>query len=153
MKPGLWLTVGVYGANADGTVAIPTIWANVCGISVGVDPEGDPTSDPTLPIWQQIINYLASLSARPAAKITEVVLRASAWVGADKLHSQVVAIDGITEYSQVDLKPSVEQLAIFHEKDIAFSTENENGIVTVYVVGDKPTLDYTIQASITEVVV
>jgi hypothetical protein len=47
----------------------------------------------------------------------------------------------------------VEQLAIFHNKDVAFVTENEDGVVTVYAIGDKPTQDYTIQVSITEVVV
>jgi hypothetical protein len=65
----------------------------------------------------------------------------------------VVFIDGVTPYSQVDLKPSAEQLTVFHEKDLAFSTENEDGVVTVYAVGDRPTNDYTMQVSITEVVV
>lgn len=83
--------------------------------------------------------------------IDEITLLASAWTGTDNLHSQVVAIDGITEYSKVDLLPSVEQLAIFHSKDVAFVTENEDGVVTVYAIGDKPTLDYTMQVQITEV--
>lgn len=87
-----------------------------------------------------------------SARISEVTLLASAWTGADSLYSQVVTIDGITEYSKVDLLPSVEQLAIFHNKDVAFVTENEDGVVTVYAIGDKPTLDYTIQVSITEVI-
>ena len=30
-------------------------------------------------------------------------------------------------------------------------TENEDGVVTVYAIGDKPTQDYTMQAQITEV--
>ena len=87
-----------------------------------------------------------------SAWLSSVILRASAWTGADSLYSQVVTIDGITEYSKVDLLPSVEQLAIFHNKDVAFVTENEDGVVTVYAIGDKPTIDYTMQVSITEVV-
>ena len=83
--------------------------------------------------------------------IASISLLASAWVGEDGLYSQVVAIDGITVYSKVDLLPSVEQLAIFHNKDVAFVTENEDGVVTVYAIGDKPLLDYTMQAQITEV--
>jgi hypothetical protein len=47
----------------------------------------------------------------------------------------------------------VEQLAIFHSKDVAFVTENEDGVVTVFAIGDKPALDYTMQAQITEVAV
>ena len=84
-------------------------------------------------------------------RIGEVTLVASAWVGSESPYSQVVAIDGVTENTQVDLTPSVEQLAIFYEKDLAFVTENENGIVTVYAIGEKPQNDYTIQVTMTEV--
>lgn len=84
-------------------------------------------------------------------KIGEVTLLASAWIGSDKLYHQVVDIEGVTENSQVDLTPDVQQLMIFYEKDISFVTENENGVVTVYVIGQKPVNDYTIQVTITEV--
>ena len=84
-------------------------------------------------------------------RIADVTLLASAWEGSDRLWHQVVTIEGTTEYSQVDLTPSAEQLTIFHEKDIAFTTENEDGTVTVFAIGDKPSNDYVIQATITEV--
>lgn len=95
-------------------------------------------------------NALANL---PAIRVAEITLRASAWAGTTDPYSQVVTIEGITPYSKVDLLPSVEQLAIFHDKDLAFVTENEDGVVTVYAIGDKPTGDYTIQISITEVII
>ena len=85
--------------------------------------------------------------------IAEVSLPASAWEGSDGFWHQVVTIEGATAYSKVDLTPSAEQLTIFHEKDIAFTTENDDGIVTVFAIGDKPSLDYTIQAVVTEVTV
>lgn len=85
------------------------------------------------------------------ARIGEVILLADNWTGENNLYSQVVNIDGATENTQVDLTPSVEQLAIFYEKDLAFVTENENGVVTVYAIGQKPTNDYTIQVTMTEV--
>ena len=85
------------------------------------------------------------------ARIGEVLLLASAWNGSGVLHSQIVAIDGVTENSQVDLTPNVEQLVVFHEKDLTFVTENDGGVVTVYAIGQKPTNDYTIQVTITEV--
>ena len=85
--------------------------------------------------------------------LTTISLPSSAWAGEDSLYYQVVTIDGVTEYSKVDLLPSVEQLAIFHNKDVAFVTENEDGVVTVYAIGDKPLLDYTMQVQITEVAV
>ena len=85
------------------------------------------------------------------AKIREVTLLAEAWVGEENVYSQVVSLDGVTENSQVNLTPSVEQLEIFHNKDLTFVTKNESGIVTVFVVGQKPTNNYTMQVTITEV--
>jgi hypothetical protein len=90
-------------------------------------------------------------STMKAAKIGVATLLASAWVGENNLYSQVVDIEGVTEHSQVDLTPDVHQLAIFYEKDLTFVTENEDGVVTVYVIGQKPTNDYAIQVTITEV--
>lgn len=95
--------------------------------------------------------YIDYLVAAPIPRLSSITLSASAWTGADSLYSQVVTIDGVTEYSKVDLLPSVEQLAIFHNKDVAFVTENEDGVVTVFAIGEKPTNDYTMQVQITEV--
>ena len=87
------------------------------------------------------------------SRIAYIDLLAANWEGNASLYSQVVEIDGVAENSKIDINPSVEQLAIFHAKDIAFVAENEDGVVTVYAIGDKPTRDYTIEVCITEVVV
>ena len=84
-------------------------------------------------------------------RISEVTLYANKWAGSASPYSQVVEIEGVTEYSQVDLKPDMEQLDIFHDKDVSFVAENEDGIITVYLIGKKPENDYTMQVSITEV--
>lgn len=87
-----------------------------------------------------------------AARVAEVHLPAASWVAStSNYYSQVVDIPGITENSQVDLTPSVEQLNVFYDKDLAFVTENEDGVVTVYAIGQRPENDYTIQVTITEV--
>ena len=100
------------------------------------------------------IQILGSLyPTTPTVRVVEIELLSANWVGEDSPYSQVVNIEGTTEYSQVNLRPSIEQLAIFYDKDLSFVTENEDGIVTVYALGDKPANDYTIQATITEVVV
>ena len=92
------------------------------------------------------------LYAKSLVKTVIISLPASAWVeNSEKEYFQVVSIDGTTEYSKVDLQPTTEQLLIFHEKDITFVTENENGVITVYCIGQKPMNDYTMQATITEV--
>ena len=111
--------------------------------NVQIDPSGNS-------ITLEDLRHL--LSFAPAV-VTNVTLLASAWTGSDNLYSQVVTIDGITEYSKIDLLPSVEQLAIFFNKNVSFVTENEDGVVTVYAIGDKPLLDYTMQVQITEVAV
>lgn len=85
------------------------------------------------------------------ARIGEVVLRGNGWVGEESPYAQVVTLAGVTAKSQVDLTPSVEQLAVFHDKDLAFVAQNNGGVVTVYAVGQKPENDYTIQVTITEV--
>lgn len=86
-----------------------------------------------------------------SVKIGVVHLLAAAWVGSDNLYSQVVSIKGVTNRSQVDITPDAELLTTFHEKDLALVAENEDGIVTVYAIGQKPVNDYTIQVTITEV--
>jgi hypothetical protein len=85
------------------------------------------------------------------AYITHIDLPSANWQGEDNLYSQVVNIEGVTEYSKVDINPSVEQLAVFYQKDIALVTENEDGVVTVYCIGQKPLDNYTMQVTITEV--
>lgn len=86
-----------------------------------------------------------------AVRVAEVELIAANWVGDASPYSQVVNVPGATANSQVDLTPDVEQLSIFHNKDLAFVTVNEDGAVTVYAIGQKPQNDYTIQVTITEV--
>lgn len=60
-KPDLWLSIGVYGANAEGTVVIPTLWSKVAAVYTGVDPEGDPALEPANPIWQQTVARVANM--------------------------------------------------------------------------------------------
>ena len=89
--------------------------------------------------------------AGSTTQISSVSLPASKWVGTASPYSQVVNISGTTENSKIDLNPTVEQLSIFHNKDIAFVVGNNKGVTTVYCIGQKPTNDYTMQVTITEV--
>lgn len=88
-----------------------------------------------------------------ATRIVEITLLATAWVVDEALrtYTQVVSVPGVTPHSKIDLQPSAEQLVDFHERDVNFTVENNDGIITVYAVGDKPQTEYTIQATITEV--
>ena len=83
--------------------------------------------------------------------VTEITLTSAGWVDNEAYYSQVVNIPGVTVNCQVDLTPSAEQLAVFHDKDLALVAENDGGVVTVYAIGQKPENDYTVQVTITEV--
>lgn len=116
-------------------------------------------------IWQKVPTKLSDLNVDisvDAPKKASIALLSDNWVQETdddgntitNKWSQVVLQDSedITENSKVDLQPSAEQLTIFHEKDIAFVAENEDGVVTVFCIGNAPANDYIIQATITEVV-
>lgn len=177
VKYGPWLSVGVYGTNRDGTEVIPTIWANVSPIYAGVDPDGDPSTDPTLPVWQKLLSDVGNLPGlHTEAKdnlveavneayhiaaaggvgglitIGNVTLSVSGWskVG-ENIYSQPVAISGITAYSKVDLLPSAEQLGVFRNMGLTLVTENDNGNVTVFAIGNKPAATYTMDVQIASV--
>lgn len=111
--------------------------------NVQIDPEGESLS------LEQIIKEVLEQTK----KITSVALLASEWVGAESPYSQIVNIPEATKNSKIDLNPTVEQLGIFHNKDITFVVGNNNGIITVYCIGQKPTNDYTMQVTITEVAI
>ena len=87
---------------------------------------------------------------KPVVPASYVTLRASGWVGSNDSYSQVVPLVGITNQTKVDLQPTPEQVEIFLAKTLAFTTENNNGVVTVYSVGYKPEDDYTIQVTLIE---
>lgn len=55
---GETLQVGVYGALPDGTVVIPTVWASVATVRVGVEPSEVDPSEPT-PSWAAQVQLIA----------------------------------------------------------------------------------------------
>lgn len=60
--------------------------------------------------------------------------------------------DKITTHSKIDIQPTPEQLCAFHEKDVAFTTVNENGEVRVCAIGVRPEGTYEdINVTISEV--
>lgn len=52
--PGVPVSIGVYGSSADGSLVIPTVWTETAPVEEGADPSGDPSTEPTLPVYQQI---------------------------------------------------------------------------------------------------
>ena len=82
---------------------------------------------------------------------TTITLPASAWTGAVSPYSQIVSVSGVTANSKIDLQPTAIQLTELQSLGIALMTENDEGVVTVYALNNKPMSDYIIQATITEI--
>lgn len=136
-----------YPAGSDGVVegvisSSPTMTFTTDTENTVVDIEYQRDIDKAIKEIEQILS---------PARIVYINILASAWKGSNSLYSQVVTVPGATKNSQVDLTPSIDQLVIFYNKNLTFVTENVNGVVTVYAIGQKPQSDYTIQATVTEV--
>lgn len=100
---------------------------------------------------QNNLEMLMGIADSQTSKISSVTLFADRWYGTTSHYSQVVSVSGATRKSKIDLNPTVEQLGIFYNKDITFVIENDNGVLTAHCIGQKPTSDYTMQVTITEV--
>lgn len=141
-----------YTLNADGTCdvvsvsPVMTLLTDTDGVVIECEYERDVNT-----VIAELYALIGQGGGGSSSYITNVTLLAANWKGTASPYSQVVNVAGVTANSQVDLTPSVEQLSIFHTKDLTFVTENVGGVVTVYAIGQKPANDYTIQATITEV--
>ena len=61
ITPRVRVRVGVYGTDGE-NVILPTIWANLGDVHDAPDPSEDETTDPSLPIWAEILANIGSLS-------------------------------------------------------------------------------------------
>ena len=85
-------------------------------------------------------------------KKTTVTLSTN-WTGNTSPYTQSVTISGTTSNSKVDLQPDATAIAQMAEDGtVALYIANNNGVLTANAVGEKPTAEMTIQATITEVI-
>ena len=91
------------------------------------------------------------VGAAPVTKKASITLSTN-WTGDASPYTQSVTISGTTANSKVDLQPDATAIAqMADDGTVALYIANENGTLTVYAVGEKPTVELTIQATITEV--
>lgn len=124
--------------------------------SDGVFVDKEYVSSKDLASKEYVREQLLDLANKVAPSPASITLYADRWEQvSDGMWSQevVVANATITEYSKVDLQLSAEQITIFYEKDLAFVTENDGGVITVFCIGRVPENDYVIQATVSEVLV
>ena len=62
VQPGQVLMIGVQGVNEEGTAVTPTLEAEMDEILQGADPSNDPSTEPSLPIWQWVKNLLEQVA-------------------------------------------------------------------------------------------
>lgn len=67
---GEWLYIGIYAADGDGDIVIPTVWANVGKIEQGTIPSGVDPSEPT-PSWVAQVQNIASEALETANSVRE----------------------------------------------------------------------------------
>lgn len=87
-------------------------------------------------------------------KATRINLNASDWVMSEDnnlVYSQTVDVAIVTENSQIELRPSPEQLRELLIAEISLMAANDNGTVTVFAIGGAPTSDYSMQIIVSEV--
>ena len=100
---------------------------------------------------------LLDLANKVAPSPASITIYADRWEQDEvetRWHQEVIVANAIiTPTSKVDLQLNAEQITAFYEKSLAFVTENDNGVITVYCIGQKPENDYTIQATVSEVIV
>lgn len=103
-----------------------------------------------LPYFRTGDEVVAQILSQIAPRVVSVELTTN-WIEfSEGKYGQVVAFDNITEHSRLDLHPSIDMLTEFKQLGLAFIAENNGGIITVYSVGNIPSIPYTIQATIVE---
>lgn len=91
-------------------------------------------------------------NAGSSVKLISFTAPVANWKGGTSPYFQTVEVTGVSVNSKVDIQLTAEQMQQLHGMNIAFTTENEGGTVTLWAIGDKPREDMTFLATLTEVV-
>ena len=86
---------------------------------------------------------------------TIIHIPASDWfeVTTNALYSQYVTINEVTENTKVWLNPTTAQIASLQSSETILTIENDSGTVKVWAIGGKPTTDFDMQVTLTEVAI
>ena len=101
-------------------------------------------------IIEEILTRLDSVQASVSLSRT-IELPVDGWIGDKSPYSQIVTIDGVTPRSMVNFKPTIEQIVQLTDDGVRLYSGNDNGVVTIYALDNKPTDDYTMEVLVSEV--
>lgn len=134
---------------------IPTSSAVLSAIEEAAEVYVGPTrpTDPNIKVW--INTAEEGTGVVPVLpRIATITLVAANWTGSSNPWSQVVEITAdanIGISSKLDPQPTAQQIVSMQNEETSIMLSNEGGYVVAYAIGNKPTVDYTMQVLITEV--
>lgn len=136
-RPGCHLFAGVYGCNQDGSLQIPTVWADLGVILPGADPTGDVSADPSLPVWKQALEGVE----RSANRVTSIDKNADD----DHYPTAKAVYDCVKESQRAD----EEYCDVLNIEEVVFSPEPGMRMKigdTIFVLIDRatPTIDQVV---------
>jgi hypothetical protein len=99
----------------------------------------------------QIAAITVSVARASQPILTTITIPAANWSGDANPWSQVITVDGATANSKLDLQPTALQVVALQDAGITLMVQNDDGVITAWAIGNKPTEDYTMKALITEV--
>ena len=100
------LQVGVWGANGDGTLVIPTILAEGPFVELGANPYADPVAV-EVPVWQQLQEQVGNLSSLTTAAKTSLVAAINELARKPQGGAPVRGVDYWTEADIAEIKSYV----------------------------------------------
>ena len=144
-----------YAAGEDGTVEgmvsispYMTVLSDAAGAIVEIEYNRDSNK-----VIEELYSLLAQGGMAKPDKHVNINMFANAWVdtGSGVRFTQTVAVEGLTPTSQINLKMTGEQLEMFYDINVTITVDNINGVAIASAIGERPTEDITIQATIKEV--
>ena len=105
--------------------------------------------------WQEVWGCISTGTGggADAPKLTTITMPAANWSGDSNPWSQIVTCSGVNVNSKLDLQPTPNQIVELQDAEITLMLTNNQGVVTAWAIGNKPTTDYTMDAQITEVTI
>lgn len=107
-------------------------------------------TDPNIKVW--INTSEEGIGIVPVLpRVATISLPKASWSGASEPYSQTVTINTVTSATKIDLQPTAQQIVNLQNAETSLMIENNGGTVTCYAIGNKPTVDYTMQVLLQEV--
>lgn len=107
-------------------------------------------TDPNIKVWINTAEEGTGI-VPVLPRITTISLPKASWTGSSEPYKQVVNVNTVTSATKIDMQPTAQQIVSLQNAEISLMVENNGGVVTCYAIGNKPTVDYTMQVLLQEV--